>query len=304
MILALLMFSCNEDKEFATIFENLTLTNGLVLDRISDQNTVSCASTGLVSYSKAILYDKKVLPKSTIEFIKNGFKTTVINNPKENNGWLCHFTDSLGKSKEYSEVSTIDTAIFYLSYLKIAELIKDDDFHKEIIVSIEAIDKSLMLKDGYFMHGFIWKNNEMILLNELWDDYNEGVLIYRLFNMPFHPIIDSPNLPLFAYYYPLCFYNDEQYVSRLASAVIYQKETFGYAGVTACDGPEGYQAGDPDVISPLSLYAASQFCEIAKEELMKIPHNRMTPSYSRTINWISNDKLGIDYGSCFICTRK
>lgn len=301
MLTLLLPPPTNEDEVFLKVFENATLPNGLVLDRLSDPTTVSCAATGFTAYSKAILAQKGLLNKNlTKNKIQQGFLNTLKNNPIENQGWLYHFTDEYGSPKNYSEVSTIDTTIFYLGHLKAAELLNDDALTKIVNDSIQKININLMMKDGYFLHGYNVVNSEKIWLNELWDDYNEGVLIYKLFNKEFTPIITSLNLPLFVYYYPLCFYNDENYIKLLQNAVKYQKDTFGYLGITACDGPEGYQVGDPAVVSPLAIYAVSKYSDLAKKELNQIQFDRLTPSFSKINKWVANDKTLIDFASCYI----
>lgn len=301
LFLAMLM-PIKEEVEFSNLFTEATLPNGLVLDRISDRTTVSCASTGLVAYSKAILVKKGKLERnSTRDLIKKGFDNTIKNNPESNNGWLYHFTDENGIAKPYSEVSTIDTVLFYLGHLKAAETLQDEVFIAKIRDHISKINYSMVMRDNYFLHGFYNQNGSIIYINELWDDYNEGVLIYRLFSMDFKPIIVSYDLPLFVYYYPLCFFNDQEYVDELKNAVSFQKNKFGYIGITACDGPEGYQIGDPDVVSPLSLYAASKFSDLAKRELENISHYRLVPSFSKSSNWVALDKTLIDFASCYIC---
>lgn len=307
MLIISLLVPVNEDERFLEVFEAATLSNGLVLDRLSDQTTVSCAATGFAAYSKAILVNKGLLDKDEAKAeIRQGFSSTLLHNPKENQGWLFHFTDQHGILKPYSEVSTIDTAIFYLGHLRAAELLRDEHLAKMVKDAVQKINVDLMLRDGYFVHGYHCINGEIVWLNELWDDYNEGVLLYRLFNKEFTPIIHSPNLPLFVYYYPLCFFDDPLYVTSLQNAVKYQKDTLGYIGVTACDGPEGYQIGDPAIVSPLSIYAAARYSDLAKNELLALEpkYNRMTPSFSMICPWVAQDKTIIDFASCYICTRR
>ena len=300
-----MILSGNDSQSFSNIFERGTLSNGLVLDRLSDNNTVSCAATGMTSYSKAILISKGLIDKKETDRIKKGFYTTIETNPKINEGWLYHFTDRFGVAKEYSEVSTIDSALFYLGYLKAAEVLKDEEFLKAVQESIDKINKNIMMKDGYFVHGFNLREGKIDYINYLWDNYDEGLLIYRLFDMKFEPVKTSFSLPLFVYYYPLCFFDDEIYIKNLVNAVEYQKSNFGYIGVTACDGPEGYQAGDITVISPLSVYAASQYSILAQKELIEIEKkfNRLTGSFSTLTDWFSRDMVLIDYASCFLCLR-
>ncbi len=305
LILALL-WNDSEDHQFAAVFKELSLPNGLILDRTSDKTTVSCASTGLVSYSKAILAQRDVLDRTEVlDNIKAGFEATLAKNPAKNRGWLYHFTDEHGIPKSYSEVSTVDTAIFYLSYLRAATILEDQKFLAQVTKAINEIDLGFMMKGSYFMHGCFWSDGQLVYIEELWDDYNEGVMIYRLFNKPFKAVIaNAIDLPLFVYYYPLCFFDDAHYVAMLQKAVDFQEVAYGHIGVTACDGPDGYQVNEADIVSPLSVYAASIYSRKAADYLSKMTHSRLLPSFSATTKWECVDKLGIDFGSCYIVTRK
>lgn len=286
-----------EEGAFVETFTSLTTPNGLVRDRLSDADTISVASTGLVSYAKAIAISKDTLPESEKQAIVNGFRNTLRTNPKENRGWLFHFTDCNGVAKEYSEVSTIDSAIFYYSYLKVGEVLGDTEFTKEVQLAIGEIDISYAMVGDRFHHG--WLHGKQI--EHIWDDWDEGVILYDLFGKTFaaEPTFD---LPLFVYYYPLCFTHDEKQVFILQNAIAFQHKTYGRIGITACDGPDGYQVGRTDVISPLSIYACSRYSTLARQYMPLLPVSRLVASYSD--NWRSSDKLGIDYASCYIILNK
>lgn len=310
MMLAL-MSPTKEDAKFVQTFKILTLDNGLVLDRESDPTTVSCAGTGLVAYSKALLVSDGCLDKiETSDEIKKGFFNTLKANPEKNRGWLCHFTNPCGEPKLWSEVSTVDSAIFYLGHLKAAQTLQDDEFEKQVKDAVSKIDIGFMKEGEYFRHGLRWILEEPKYLEAegkplLWDDYDEGIMIYDLFGLSLKSKTEfDVSLPMFVYYYPLCFKRHDNYIEMLKKAVKHQKDKYGYIGLTACDGPLGYQiAQDPTIISPLSIFAASMFSEVAKKEMASVRHCKLTPSYSVTTNWVSADRLAIDFASTYIITH-
>lgn len=310
MILALFIFNTNlvkasdDEDKFIKIFAKLTLQDGRALDRSNDSQTISVASTGLVSYAKIIAAKRGRLNLlDTKKEVYKAFDTTISKNPEKNSGWLYHFTNLLGEPILNSEVSTIDTAIFYYSFLKIAELLDDSKFKNQVEHQLSKIDVDLMLHDDYFFHGWIWINDNRFILNYRWENNDEGSILYSLFKKPFKPKKVLVDLPLFVYYYPLCFFENDAQIETLKKAVEYQKENYLFVGVTACDGPSGYQVGLPNVFSPLSVWAASKYSDIAKNELDLLPYDKMTGSFSSG-GWISTDFCGIDYASCYIILFK
>ncbi len=158
----------------------------------------------------------------------------------------------------------------------------------------------MVLRDGYFNHGFYWHNDEQRFLHYLWNDTSEGVMLYKLFDMPFEPRIVRHDYPLFAYYYPLCFFDLPRYERLLHDAVTYQFGRYGYTGITAGDGPHGYQADDPTLISPLTLFALSAIFPEARSTLAKYAVDQMVPAYHVGSGWTASDRVTIDYGSAYI----
>jgi hypothetical protein len=235
-----------------------------------------------------------------LETIKQGFHTTLAHNPPRNGGWLYHFTDENGVGKPWSEVSTIDTALFYLGMLRAAEVLGDAAFGAEVQQAVSHIDREMALRDAYFNHGFYWHNDEQRFLEYLWNDTSEGVLLYKLFAMPFEPKIVRHDYPLFAYYYPLCFFDLPRYERLLHDAVTYQTGRYGYTGITAGDSPHGYQANDPTMISPLTLFALSSLFPEARSTLAKYAVDQMVPAYHVGSGWTASDRVTIDYGSAYI----
>lgn len=288
------------DVSFQQIFNEVILDNGLVLDRRSDRNTVSCAATGFTAYSLALMAERGSDRDEVLELLRRGFRNTLAKNPKRNRGWLYHFTDAEGNAKPWSEVSTIDTAIFYLGFLRAAETLKDDGFLGEIRSSLDKIDRQFVLRDGYFLHGFLWRGTEPRFLESVWHDTSEGVMLYKLFDLPFEPRVVRHDYPLFVYYYPLCFFDLPEYTRLLREAVVYQMNHYGYTGITASDGPYGYQADDPKLISPLTLFALSSVFPEARATLAKYAVDEMVPAYHVGSGWEAPDRVTIDYGSVYI----
>ncbi len=293
------------DAGFRAVFDDVLLPNGLVLDRRSDRNTVSCAATGFTAYALALMAQRGTAdPIHMAEIVQDGFRTTLQNTPPKNGGWLYHFTDAAGHAKPWSEVSTVDSAIFYFGFLRAAETLGDAEFLAEVRGRIAAIDVGMMLKDGYFLHGLRWNGDKPVFLPYRWDDTSEGAMIYRLFDLPFRPRIVRHDYPLFVYYYPLCFFDDPDYSDRLRTAVRYQFEHYGYTGLTASDGPNGYQADDPQVISPLALFALSGLFPEARATLAKYGVDHMVPAYHVGSGWMAPDRVTIDYASAYILLVK
>lgn len=289
------------DAGFRQVFDELRLENGLVLDRRSDRNTVSCAATGFTAYSLALMAERGSADRATVaDFARRGFRATLAATPERNHGWLYHFTDAMGVPKPWSEVSTVDSAIFYLGFLKAAETLRDDALLAEVRAAVDRVDRGLMLRDGYFMHGLRWVGDEPRFISYMWDDTSEGIMIYRLFGMPFQPRIVRHDYPLFVYYYPLCFFDEPTYAAHLRDAVNFQMRHYGYTGVTAGDGPHGYQADDPQLISPLALFALSGVFDEARATLAQYGVDHMVPAYHVGSRWQAPDRVTIDYASAYI----
>ncbi|QDT63526.1 hypothetical protein [Calycomorphotria hydatis] len=289
--------------EFREVFDRLSLENGLVRDRISDEGTVSCAATGFVAYAKAVYVQRVEGDRDQVLYqLKRGFRTTVMANPGKNRGWLAHFTDGEGNPKSYSEVSTIDTALFYLGFLKAAEVMRDAEFEKEVRDYLSKVDVDWMVRDGYFVHGLHWNagSDEPKFIEHNWNDTSEGILLYQLFGREFKPEVQRVDFPLFVYCYPLCFFDDDKYVGYLNQAIDYQLQRFGYCGITATDGPDGYAVDDQQVISPLLLSALSARFPQAQVTLEKHRLNPRVPAYHISTGWAADDQIAIDYASAFL----
>ena len=297
------------DAEFRTVLDEMTLPNGLVLDRRSDRDTVSCAATGFTAYAWAVLATRGAAdPAEVAALLRAGFDTTLAANPPQNGGWLYHFTDATGRGKRGSEVSTIDTAIFFAGFLRAAETLGLDDLADDVRSAVASVDVDLFLRDGVFLHGLYWDGDPAAggsprLIPYTWNDTSEGLILYRLFGVPFDPEHVRHDLPLFTYYYPLCFFpGEDRYRGLLRDAVAWQTDTFGYCGITAVDAPGGaYEAFREGLISPLTLAAleANGF-PAATATLAEFDADRWVPARDLHTGWRSDDALAIDYASCYL----
>src|SRR6185503_15232609 len=88
------------------------------LDRISDKNLVSVSATGTGFYAYAVAYKLGRLSKEeAVNFIRTGFDNILKYN-QGYDGWLLHFMDKDGKAANDTEISSIDTVLFYASVEK------------------------------------------------------------------------------------------------------------------------------------------------------------------------------------------
>lgn len=297
--------SSGEMKLINYFVKNRTDT-GLVQDRESNPDVASIAATGFGMSAWAIAAERKIMPKEKArEWINQTIDFVFLKNPKKNRGWLYHFLDKNGNPLFSQEVSSIDTALFYLGAKKAAEILKCNQLKSKIQLHIDNIDINWMLTNDnmypnkkYFSHGIHWNNDTPGFLTCDWEEYSEGILIYKLFNIPYDNPKVSYDLPLFVYYYPLCFFDDPEMVEKLKKAIAYQTQHYPMLGVTACDGPTGYSVNDITVISPLTLWAIDKYTNNNPLHGLKVP--RTTPSFHLKSNWVAEDRIGIDDGSCLL----
>ncbi len=306
-LLSILLCVNEPEHELTGYFLNNKTKNHVILDRESDKTTISIAATGFGYYAWAIAAEDGTIPKETAsEWISKSIDYVLEQNPKANHGWLYHFLDNNGKPKFNNEISSVDTAIFYLGAKKAATRLNDQILLNKINNIIDKIDNEWMMTNGdqnpnkkLFSHGL----NGSVWLNSDWDEHNEGILLYKLFNIEFKPTKFEPNLPLFVYYYIDCFFPCEENNKNINVAIDWQIKNYGYCGVTACDGPNGYSINNKNIISPLSLWACSKVSPKAAESLAKMKYNKLTPSYDIKSNWAAKDKVGIDFGSCLMMLK-
>lgn len=288
----------NETELIQNILQGSTESHW-VQDRLSNPNIISASTTGVGFYAYARAAKIGLINKKTAsEWIRSGFDSMISCNAN-NDGWLYHFVDKTGKPCKDSEVSSMDTVLFYLGSERAAELLDDTKLLNYIRKCKGKISTAVMLDDdGYFYHGWKIDDGRRKMLHSKWRNYNEGILIYKYFNLPFKPVYTYYDLPLFVYYYPVAFYPDEQnWVDNLGLAIDYQLETTGRLGYTATDSPSGYSINSPYIISPLSIYCCREFfpdkCDLPLDRLNANPLLQ-----AMTINkkWFSDDRILLDDG--------
>jgi len=268
------------------------LPNGLVLDRVPNSDEppaggssemCSVAATGYGLTALIMACEKNILPKKqakemTMQTLKFIDKQT----PKINGGWMAHFMDGkTGKTYKNTEISSIDTAIFFFNAFAAAEYF-DNDVKKQVKKMYKKIDFKMMLTEDNkkpdqisFNLGFHVKDGKREFIHNKWDEYSEGILVMLLGlgsnEVPAKMWTDGWNrdkkwkqdglssfvcLPLFTYFYPhglLDLKNKvdvkgDNFWKASQNAVKMQVKycnNHGYPedvfGITACDGPNGYQ---------------------------------------------------------------
>ncbi len=324
MFLAVSFLFAPDESAFLNRVEALRDPQGLFLDRLSDPTTVSAAATGFGVLALAEGSTRGQREGDEIAKIARvAFDRTLAGNPSKNRGWLSHFTDTAGVPKSYSEVSTIDTAIFYSGMLRAAQILGDEELEKDVRESLARIDTKFLIRDGVFLHGFYWNTahssisdsppmvNESsaesetpVFIPHRWNDSSEGMILYRLFDLPFPMQIRRVDYPLFVYAYPLCFYDDAAYDQLLKEAIEHQIKTYGYWGVTSTDGPRGYVTLDQNVISPILIGAIITKYPQYLDPLQSISIQAAVVSMHLPSGWIGRDDLTIDLASAYILFAK
>lgn len=288
---------------------NYQTPSHLAQDRASDRSRVSVAATGFIIANWAILVSEGRLERDkALAWSNAALDALQRHNPARNRGWLYHFTDAEGKPHLDVEVSTVDTALLYCGAKRAAELLGDPEFLARVNRDIAAIDVKFVTKGPYISHGFHWRLVDGFEVADFipcsWDDYNEGVVIYRLFGIDWKPRKVDYGLPLFVYYYPLCYFDEPEMREHLTKAVEHQQRTYRQWGVTANDGPNGYSVNRADIISPLAVYSIVGLVPQAAEYLKTIPVPPETPAYHPASGWVAVDRLGIDDGCCVLLRHR
>ena len=280
-------------------FEDNRTSTGLMLDRQSIKTVCSIAAIGCDMDVQAIRAENGLItPATALARINATLDLVISKNRADNRGWLFHFIDPNGAAVSGSEVSSIDTAIFYSGALQAAHRLADKDLIQRVSRLISKIDVTWMIKNSpshkRLCHGFYHRGGDIVFIPCEWDEYNEGVIAYHLFHLPFTPTAIRYDLPLFVYYYPLCFIHDDPAIDgHLRKAIEWQKKHYGYVGVTATDTEYGYGV-DPAYISPLALYCVGLPCDL--------PYT--IHSYRIRDGWRSADRIGLDEGMAVLIKNK
>ena len=357
------------ERQSIKFFLDHSLPNGLVLDRAPNSDTLptdrsakmcSVAATGYGLTAMVLASEKNMLPKKqakekvmqTLTFIDE-------NTPKINGGWLAHFIDAkTGKTYKNTEISSIDTAIFYFNAFAAAEYF-GGDVKKQVNKMYNKIDFKMMLTQDNqkpdqlaFNLGFHVKDGKREFIPHKWDEYSEGILV-MLLGLGSNQVPDEMwskgwnrdkkweqdglksfvCLPLFTYFYPHGLIDLKDKVDRngdnfwkasqnaVKMQAIYCKDhgyPEGVFGITACDGPNGYQAyqaagteeypAHDGTIAPPAVLACLPFAEKETLKALKYIKNQnldnekygLCNAYNVRSGWKTSDALGIDLGSMLL----
>lgn len=294
MRFAFLLFLCQNlpgETHLAEYFQHNRTTHGLVLDRESNKEIVSVAATGFGCYVWALSLPRPV----AIQYINQAIDTTMSHNPRRNRGWLFHFLHKDGTPLDGSEVSTIDSAIFYLGALRGAEYLNDDNLLQKVRKLIDSVDISYMVdpSTGLFRHGTLQEK----YIGCLWDTNSEGIILYRLFNTPFQPRQKLYNLPTFCYTFPCLFFNNPADITELKKALRWQQRTYHRWGFTSCYGPDQYVFFDPNIFSNLEHYAVGRY-------IGQNTQYSEVPTVCLKTGWQSKERVGVECGEAYILLQK
>ena len=286
-------------------FETYRGKNNLIQDQSTSAKIFSISATGFGVDVWAIrVVEGKMKRSQTLARINLVLDFIEAKNPIKNRGWLYHFVDENGLPQSGSEVSTIDTAIFFWGARQAAKRLGDQELIKRVENDIAKIDSEWMIQNSpskkLICHGLYWNKDKPIFIPYEWGNNSEGVLIYRLLGIPFKPVYDKVDLPLFVYYYPMCFLKEDEFLPSLKKAMAYQESSFGHAGITATNTEVGYQPYPREYISPLSLYAISAFDSSARDELKLRKLSPRVHSQNWKTGRQSAGRIGIDEGAAIL----
>jgi len=357
------------EKKSIRFFLDHRLSNGLVLDRAPNSEIAptgrsaemcSVAATGYGLSALILASENHMLPKAIAEKkVMQTLKFIDKNTPEINGGWLAHFMDGkTGKAYKDTEISSIDTSIFFFNAFASAEYF-GKNVKKQVTKMYNKIDFKMMLtEDGKkpdqiaFNLGFHVKDGKRTFTPYKWNEYSEGILT-MLLGLGSNKVPDTVwtkgwdrskkweqngvknfvCLPLFTYFYPHGLVNLGNKVDKMGDnfgkashnavkmQLAYCKE-HGYPkdvfGITACDGPNGYQAyqtagtekypAHDGTISPPAILACLPFAEKEATNAMKYIRKMgldkerygLCCAYNVKTGWKATDALGIDLGSTML----
>lgn len=276
------------------------------LDRMSNKTMISVAATGTGFYAYAVASKRGIVSRDTArQWIRTGFDSMLAAN-SGNDGWLYHFLDPCGNPYKNTEISVLDTVIFYAAAEKAAKLLEDKELIEHILTCKAKINLAIVTdEDGYFYHGFAVEDGSRKLLRSKYKNYSEGVFIYKYFDRPFKPVVINYDLPLFCYVYPLAFYQSKDWVNHLGKAIAFQLDQTGRFGYSATDSPGGYSVNSPYILSPLHIKCCERFFPVETGKMLaKLNIDPLTQSVSVNGDWLSKDRILLDDGILLLIKGK
>ncbi len=310
LFLSLITIQPDYEKELISYFIENRTEKCFVLDRQSNKKIVSVSATGFGYLAWVRAYKRGMITREQcLEWINRSVQEINIAN-RNNGGWVFHFLTLEGKPALNEEVSSVDSCLYYLCLRQAAKELNDDNLKQISWKMINDVDVNIMLdQQQYFHHGFFIQDGELStlkLIPYIWDQNSEGILLYKLFNI--NPKVKKVrfDLPLFVYYFPLCFYDDHDLYLSLQKAIAYQTTNNQKIwGFTMCDNQNGGYSFEPGLLSPIAIYSCSRYFPAkSKQMLSMLKCSPLTCSMTVDGKWINRDKVGIDLGVALLLTGK
>ena len=185
----------NIENQSIKYFINNRLPSGLVLDRASNSEKASLkknankicsiAATGYGLTALILAKEKNLISKEQAKnYTMQTLKFVDENTPEIQGGWLAHFMDGKsGKNFGNSEISSVDTALFFFNAFASAEYF-GGDVKKQVKKMYDKINFKMMLTQDNekpdqkaFNLGFHVKDGKREFIPYKWDEYSEGILV-------------------------------------------------------------------------------------------------------------------------------
>jgi hypothetical protein len=393
-----------EKKSIQYFLENRHPRTGLVLDRAVNKDVLtvvqqlpenpkvrkemaSMAATGY-SFSAIVLAVENGMLRREIahKMVEDTLDFVASHTPAIQRGWLAHFVhNETGQTYGKTEISSIDTALFYLGAFAAAEYF-GGKLQGKVNTMFNKIDFKMMLTNNgeekdklVFSHGFHVAKDKgkqfRHFITANYGAYSEGLLVPLLalgsknndkvferawlegWNREkvwkYNGVKNYDKHPLFTFYYALGYLNlkdkadgkGENFWEASKEAIDTQIRYCqdkgyppGWFGITACDGPNGYNAYAPEhrqahfpekgrnvfkrfflqavggmlpdqTIAPPAIFASLPFVDtfiyrkslpnIVKEELDQFKYG-LCCAFDPSTGWKATDALGIDVGSTLL----
>ncbi len=327
---------------------------GLVRDRSTESSPASIAAVGFGLAAIPIGVERGwITADEGAERAALTLNTFLSGGVQGEHGFYYHFVDmQTGERVWDSELSSIDTALLAAGALVAGQYFTGTEIETLAQELVERIEWDWMTDGGEFVRmGWTPENG---FLDAAWDHFDESQILYVLaIGSPTHPISASawehwqrplhsddesiylPGDPLFVYQYPQAFLHlrgledafanywnntvracDRHYAYIADNHDIFATYGHGAWGLSASDGPEGYQAyGATDVnndgtIAPYASAACLPFTpEIALDgmrALLSTYGERVWREYgfvsaiNEDADWYSVEHIGIDQGDILL----
>ncbi len=326
--------------------------NGLIKDRSTADSPASIASVGFGLAALPIGVDRGwITYDQGYERALTTLQTFANGGVQGEHGFFYHFVDmQTGERVWSSEVSSIDSTLFIAGALTAAQYFQETEVAALAEQLYEQMDWQWMLSNGD-MVSMGWKP-DIGFLSAFWDHFDESLLIYPLaIGSPTHLISASSwaewkrpvdpqgefiyltGDPLFVYQYPLAYLNLRNHEDAYANyfnntvracerhekfaadhAATFKTYQNGVWGISASDGPRGYQAygtGNQDgTIAPYASIACLPFTPDAAFSSMRAMLQQygtkvwreygFVSAINADVDWYSVDHIGIDEGDILL----